>query len=126
MDKERLDVLLFERGLVESRSLAQKLVMAGQVRVDGQVVLKASTRISVESLLEVEQGPKFVSRGGEKLEPALLTFGLDDLTGRVCADVGASTGGFTDCLLQHGASRVYALDVGLRASCTGSSAATRG
>lgn len=107
-----MDVLLFERGLVESRSLAQKLVMAGQVRVDGQVVLKASTRISVESLLEVEQGPKFVSRGGEKLEPALLTFGLDDLTGRVCADVGASTGGFTDCLLQHGASRVYALDVG--------------
>jgi 23S rRNA (cytidine1920-2'-O)/16S rRNA (cytidine1409-2'-O)-methyltransferase len=112
MQKERLDVMLAERSLVESRSLAQKLIMAGQVRVEGQVVLKPSLRFPLDALLEVIEGPRFVSRGGEKLEPALLAFGLGDLSRQLCADVGSSTGGFTDCLLQHGASRVYALDVG--------------
>ena len=112
MDKERLDVLIAARGLAESRSLAQRLVMAGQVRVNGQVVLKPSAQVLTNDQIEIEHGPKFVSRGGEKLEPALLAFGLDDLHGWVCVDVGASTGGFTDCLLQHGAQRVYAVDVG--------------
>lgn len=107
----RVDVLLVERGLAESRALAQRLVMAGQVRVDGQVVLKPGASVSPDALLEVDQGPPFVSRGGEKLESALATFYID-VNERVCADVGASTGGFTDCLLQNGASRVYAIDVG--------------
>ena len=98
--------------MAESRSLAQRLVMAGQVRVDGQVVLKPSTRFTLDAVITVELGPRFVSRGGEKLEPALLAFGLEDLSGLVCADVGASTGGFTDCMLQHGAAHVYAVDVG--------------
>lgn len=101
-----------ERGLAESRSQAQKFVMAGQVRVEGELVLKSATQVSADARVEVDQGPRFVSRGGEKLEAALLAFGLNDLQGRVCVDVGASTGGFTDCLLQHGAAKVYAVDVG--------------
>jgi 23S rRNA (cytidine1920-2'-O)/16S rRNA (cytidine1409-2'-O)-methyltransferase len=112
MKKERLDVLLTERGMVETRSLAQRLVMAGQVRVDGQVVSKPSSKVPMEARLEIEHGPRFVSRGGEKLEGALQAFGILDLNGLVCADVGASTGGFTDALLQHGALKVYAIDVG--------------
>ncbi len=112
MRKTRLDVLLTERGLAESRSQAQKLVMAGQVRVDGQVVLKPATAFPKEVEIVVERGPRYVSRGGEKLEAALMAFHLDRLDGRVCVDVGASTGGFTDCLLQHGAAKVYAVDVG--------------
>lgn len=108
----RLDVLLAERGLVESRSLAQRLVMAGQVRVDGQVVLKPSAQVVENANVEVEKGPKYVSRGGEKLEAALEAFGLLDLHGITCVDVGASTGGFTDCLLQHQAGHVFAVDVG--------------
>jgi 23S rRNA (cytidine1920-2'-O)/16S rRNA (cytidine1409-2'-O)-methyltransferase len=112
MAKERIDVIIMEKGLAESRSLAQRLVMAGQVRVDGQVVLKPSIKISTDANVEIDQGPRFVSRGGEKLESALLAFGLLDIPGWICADVGASTGGFTDCLLQHGARRVYAIDVG--------------
>jgi 23S rRNA (cytidine1920-2'-O)/16S rRNA (cytidine1409-2'-O)-methyltransferase len=112
MKKERLDVLLTERGLVETRSLAQRLVMAGQVRVDGQVVSKPSIKILHSAQIEIEQGPRFVSRGGEKLEGALQAFGLMSLNGLICADVGASTGGFTDALLQHGAQKVYAIDVG--------------
>ncbi|NMC54655.1 MAG: TlyA family RNA methyltransferase [Chloroflexi bacterium] len=112
MHKERLDVLLTERGLVESRSLAQRLIMAGEVRVNGQPVLKPSIRVDDQAVIEIEQGPKFVSRGGEKLEAALTAFGLTDLRDLVCVDVGASTGGFTDCLLQYGAKRVYAVDVG--------------
>lgn len=109
--KERVDLLLVERGLAGSRSVAQRLVMAGQVRANGQVVGKPSVTLPMEVLLEVDPGPRFVSRGGEKLEAALETFRLD-VAGMVCADVGASTGGFTDCLLQHGAARVYAVDVG--------------
>ena len=112
MEKIRLDVLLVEQGLVDSRSLAQRMVMAGQVRVDGEVILKPSVRIVSYARLSIDQGPPFVSRGGEKLAAALAAFGLEDMSGMVCADIGASTGGFTDCLLQHGAQRVFAVDVG--------------
>ncbi len=111
MARERLDVLLVERGLAESRSLAQRLVMAGQVRVNGQVVLKPATNVASEASLEIDQGPPYVSRGGEKLVAALQAFQIP-VADKVCADVGASTGGFTDCLLQNGARRVYAIDVG--------------
>ncbi len=109
--KIRLDLLLVERRLAESRSLAQRLIMAGQVRVNGEVMLRAAANVPADVHLEVEHGPRFVSRGGEKLEAALQAFGVD-VVGRRCADVGASTGGFTDCLLQHGADRVYSIDVG--------------
>lgn len=111
MSKTRLDVLLVERGLAESRTQAQRLIMAGQVRVDGQIVLKPGATASPQADLQVEQPAAFVSRGGEKLQAALDHFQLKP-NGWVCADVGASTGGFTDCLLQHGAERVYAIDVG--------------
>lgn len=111
MRKERLDLLLVEKGLVESRALAQRLVMAGQVRVNGQVVLKPATKIGEQAELSINEGRRFVSRGGEKLEAALIAFELP-VEGRTCADVGASTGGFTNCLLQYGAERVYAIDVG--------------
>ena len=111
MTKVRLDVLLVERGLAESRAKAQAMIMAGQVRVADQVALKPATAVSADSVLTVDSGPRFVSRGGEKLEAALKTF-LMDVTGMTCADVGASTGGFTDCLLQRGAAKVYAIDVG--------------
>jgi 23S rRNA (cytidine1920-2'-O)/16S rRNA (cytidine1409-2'-O)-methyltransferase len=111
MPKSRLDLLLVERGLADSRSQAQRLVMAGQVRVDGQVALKPSASIDPGAQLSLEAPPPFVSRGGEKLQAALQAFGVSP-QGRVCADVGASTGGFTDCLLQHEAARVYAIDVG--------------
>jgi len=111
MPKVRLDVLLTERGFAESRAKAQAMIMAGQVRVAGQVTLKPATAISADSILTVDSGPRFVSRGGEKLDAALDAFGMD-VTGLVCADVGASTGGFTDCLLQRGAAKVYAIDVG--------------
>jgi 23S rRNA (cytidine1920-2'-O)/16S rRNA (cytidine1409-2'-O)-methyltransferase len=106
-----LDALLVERGLVASRSLAQRMIMAGEVRVDGQVALKSGRLIDRTAVVELAEPPRFVSRGGEKLEAALVSFGLD-LRDTVCADVGASTGGFTDCLLQRGAGRVYAIDVG--------------
>lgn len=109
--KERLDNLLVKRGLVESRSLAQRFIMAGQVRLAGQLVLKPSAQVPADAAIEIEAAPRFVSRGGEKLGAALREFNLDP-TGWVCADVGASTGGFTDCLLQQGAKRVYAIDVG--------------
>lgn len=111
MVRIRLDVLLFERGLADSRAQAQRLVMAGQVRVDGQVVLKSATHVQSGADIEVNRGPRYASRGGEKLEAALKAFNLD-ISRRICADVGSSTGGFTDCLLQAGAARVYAIDVG--------------
>jgi len=111
MAKQRLDVLLTERGLAESRSQAQGLIMAGQVRVSGQVETKPAAKIDELLPVEIDRGPRFVSRGGEKLEGAMQAFAWD-VSGQVCADVGASTGGFTDCLLQHGAQRVYAIDVG--------------
>jgi len=100
-----------ERGLAESRSKAQAMIMAGQVRVDAQVTLKPATKVQPNATLTVDSGPRFVSRGGEKLDAALEAFDID-ISGLICADVGASTGGFTDCLLQHGAEKVYAMDVG--------------
>lgn len=111
MPKQRLDILLVERGLAESRTKAQALIMAGQVRVDGQTALRPASLLPTDSVLTVESGPRFVSRGGEKLDAAFKAFPLD-VQGKICADVGASTGGFTDCLLQHGAAKVYAIDVG--------------
>lgn len=102
---------MVERNLAESRSVAQRLVMAGQVRVNGETVLHSAAKVVPDARIEVEQGPRFVSRGGEKLEAALEAFEMD-VRGSTCADIGASTGGFTDCLLQHGAARVYAIDVG--------------
>jgi 23S rRNA (cytidine1920-2'-O)/16S rRNA (cytidine1409-2'-O)-methyltransferase len=109
--RPRLDIALVERGLAESRSRAQALIMAGRVRVDGRVVTKAGTPTDPASALELEAPPRFVSRGGEKLETALDRFAID-VEGERCLDVGASTGGFTDCLLQHGAAAVAAVDVG--------------
>jgi 23S rRNA (cytidine1920-2'-O)/16S rRNA (cytidine1409-2'-O)-methyltransferase len=111
MSKVRLDVLLVERGLAESRAKARALIMAGQVRVADQVALKPATTVDTNAALTVDTGPRFVSRGGEKLEAALEAFGID-VSGLVCVDVGASTGGFTDCMLQRGAEKVYAIDVG--------------
>jgi len=111
MAKTRLDMLIVERGLSTSRAQAQRLVMAGQVRLNGETASKPSVMVSEETEITIDQPPRFVSRGGEKLEAAWQTFSLD-WEGQVCADVGASTGGFTDCLLQHGAARVYAIDVG--------------
>ncbi len=111
MPKTRLDLLLVSRGLTPSRAKAQALIMAGQVRVDGQVVIKASTKVAPSVQITIDGGPKYVSRGGRKLEAALAAFPVR-VAGRVCADVGASTGGFTDCLLQNGAAKVYAIDVG--------------
>lgn len=104
--------MLVESGLVESRNLAQRMVMAGSIRVNGQMVLKPSQMIDVASVLEVISRQKYVSRGGEKLEAALNAFGLVNLNERYCADIGASTGGFTDCLLQHGAKAVLSVDSG--------------
>lgn len=97
--------------MADSRAKAQALIMAGQVRVAGQVALKPSATIPADATLTVDSGPRFVSRGGEKLEGALDAFSMD-VTGFTCADVGSSTGGFTDCLLQRGAAKVYAIDVG--------------
>jgi 23S rRNA (cytidine1920-2'-O)/16S rRNA (cytidine1409-2'-O)-methyltransferase len=111
MTKERLDILLVERGLCTSRSLAQKLIMAGSVRVDGEPHYKPSEMIGPDAVIILDAGPRFVSRGGEKLQAALDAF-QPVVTGKICADVGASTGGFTDCLLQAGATRIYAIDVG--------------
>ena len=108
--RERLDEALVARGLAESRSQARALVMAGAVRVGGRIVDKPGMPLP-EGALEVAGGGRFVSRGGEKLQRALDRFPVDP-TGWVCADLGASTGGFTDCLLQAGAVRVYAVDVG--------------
>jgi 23S rRNA (cytidine1920-2'-O)/16S rRNA (cytidine1409-2'-O)-methyltransferase len=107
----RLDELVVSRALAETRSQAQRLIMAGKVLVAGQVVDKAGKKVSIDVLLEVKSSLPYVSRGGLKMEAALDAFGVDP-AGWVCADVGASTGGFTDCLLKHGAARVYAIDVG--------------
>ena len=112
MSKKRLDVLLHERGLSESRQRAQADIMGGWVYVDGQQVLKAGTAVSEEAVIEVRgQAIPYVSRGGLKLAKAMDVFSLD-LTGMICADIGASTGGFSDCMLQHGAAKVYAVDTG--------------
>src|SRR3989441_512168 len=107
----RIDRLLVERGLVESREKAAKLILAGDVFVDGERVDKAGALISPEAEVELRGRSPYVSRGGEKLVHALDHFNVP-VVGRICIDVGASTGGFTDCLLQRGAARVYAVDVG--------------
>lgn len=109
--KQRIDILMCERGLAPSREKARAMIMAGEVLSNGQPITKPGTSISLESEITVKNKPRFVSRGGEKLAWALETFQLD-VKGAICADVGASTGGFTDCLLQNGASHVYAIDVG--------------
>ena len=113
MQRERIDKILVDRGLAASRTKAQALVMAGLVLVDEQRVEKPSEKFASEATVRLKEGSesRFVSRGGIKLETALNEFSID-LTGLTCLDVGASTGGFTDCLLQHGARRVVALDVG--------------
>lgn len=108
---ERVDVLLVQAGKAPSRTAAQRLVMAGRVRAGGELVHKPSQRVSPDARLTVAAGPRFVSRGGDKLAAALDAFPIR-VRDRTCADVGASTGGFTDCLLQRGARRVYAIDVG--------------
>lgn len=110
--KERLDVLLTQKGLCDSRSRAQALIMSGEVYVNGLKCDKAGTAVEVEARIEVRGNAcPYVSRGGLKLEKALRDFGVDP-TGFVCSDSGASTGGFTDCLLQKGAKKVFAIDVG--------------
>src|SRR5262245_26688531 len=112
MKKARIDAVLAERGLFPSRTAAATAVRAGEVRVgvDGPLALRPSQLIEPEAPLVVESGPRFVSRGGIKLENALEVLGID-VAGRDCLDVGASTGGFSDCLLQRGAARVAAVDV---------------
>ena len=120
--KKRLDITLVERGLAASRTQAQALVMEGKVRVAGQTEYKPSRQVDDAFAVEVEAPPRFVSRGGEKLEGAFELWGtgngepgtgsLLSAEGKVCIDVGSSTGGFTDCLLQHGAAKVMAVDVG--------------
>ena len=113
MAKRRLDVAVTELGLTESRQKAQALIMAGEVYVNGQKQLKAGTSVEEDDVVEVrEKRPfRYVSRGGLKLEKAMELWPIA-LEGRVCADIGASTGGFTDCMLQNGAKLVYAVDVG--------------
>ncbi len=111
MKRQRLDCLLLERGLVESREQARRLIMAGEVSVDGQVPIKPSTMVSGAEDIVIKSKPPFVSRAGNKLAAALDRFDVS-VAGLVAVDIGASTGGFTDCLLQRGAARVYAVDVG--------------
>jgi 23S rRNA (cytidine1920-2'-O)/16S rRNA (cytidine1409-2'-O)-methyltransferase len=108
---ERLDQALVARGLCESREKAQRAILAGHARINGQRAHKASDKVRDGDTIELAQVEKFVSRGGFKLEHALTHFKLD-VRGLTCVDLGASTGGFTDCLLQHGATKVYAVDVG--------------
>lgn len=111
MKTTRLDVAVYERGLTASREQAKRLIQAGQVLVGGRIVSQVAAPVDREAEIELVQGLPYVSRGGYKLAKALDTFAIDP-RGRVTADVGASTGGFTDCLLQRGARRVYAIDVG--------------
>lgn len=109
--KDRLDALLFNRRLCDSREQGKRLILAGEVKVDGRLVDKPAERFSEEAKVEIKEKPRFVGRGGLKLEGALEHFGID-VRGWTCLDVGASTGGFTDCLLQRGATKVHAIDVG--------------
>jgi 23S rRNA (cytidine1920-2'-O)/16S rRNA (cytidine1409-2'-O)-methyltransferase len=109
--KKRIDIMLVEKGLAESRAKAQAMIMAGDVLADGKIVLKAGTLVNKDADVSVAEPPPFVSRGGLKLDYGLGYFGLD-VRDAVVADIGASTGGFTDCLLKRGVRRVYAVDVG--------------
>jgi len=111
LEKKRLDVLLVERGLVESRRKAQALILAGEVRVNAQRAEKPGAMFSADARVELAgKGSRYASRAGEKLEGALRDFGVNPAN-RVCLDAGSSSGGFTDCLVQHGAAKVYAVDV---------------
>jgi 23S rRNA (cytidine1920-2'-O)/16S rRNA (cytidine1409-2'-O)-methyltransferase len=110
--KERLDILLVEKGLFETREKAQKSIMAGSIFIDGKRVDKCGEKVKKDASIEFRgEGMKYVSRGGYKLEKAIDAFNIE-LKGKVCMDIGASTGGFTDCMLQNGASKVFAIDVG--------------
>ncbi len=109
--KQRIDLLLFEKGLAESREKAKSLVMAGVVYIDEQKIDKPGTNVPTDANIIVRQGLKYVSRGGLKLEKSMDKFDLN-LEGKVCMDIGASTGGFTDCMLQNGAKKVFSVDVG--------------
>ncbi len=111
MTKQRIDTLLVERGLATNRNKAQALILAGEVSVNGAVISKAGSMVSSDCLLELKQKHQYVSRGGLKLAHALNAFKVD-VEGKTALDVGASTGGFSDCLLQCGAGKVYAVDVG--------------
>ena len=111
MTRRRIDGLMVARGLVESRAKAQALIMAGKVVVDGKANIKPGNMVDEGAVVTIAEPPPFVGRGGLKLDHALEQFRLD-VSGMVVADIGASTGGFTDCLLKRGASRVYAIDVG--------------
>ena len=111
MSKLRLDVLLFERGLAHSRELAKSLIMSGNVFIEGDRATKPGVQVCADASVEVRKGPQYVSRGGQKLEKALSFFSVSPKD-RVCIDCGASTGGFTDCLLKNDARLVYAIDVG--------------
>ena len=109
--KERLDLLLLSLGLASTRSQAQALIMAGDVSVDGRVITKSGTLVRRDANIEIKRQPEYVSRGGFKLEKAIKEFSIR-VNDKVCADIGASTGGFTHCLLKFGARLVYAIDVG--------------
>ncbi len=109
--KERLDKIIKQRRLIRSRSRAQRMIEAGRVRVDGHIITRSGHPIDPEAEIEILSFEQYVSRGGEKLDAALEQFRIDP-RGMVCLDIGASTGGFTDCLLQRGAAKVYAIDVG--------------
>ncbi len=110
-EKQRLDALLVARGLAASGELARRLIMEGQITIGGQIADKPGMRVPSDAPIALRAAPRFVSRGGDKLDAALTAFAIS-VAGLVCADVGASTGGFTDCLLQRNAARVYAIDVG--------------
>lgn len=111
MKTERADALLVSLGLCDSREQAKRLILAGEVRCGDRVIEKPSSKIQIDAVLELKEKPRYVGRGGFKLEAAMNAFEIDP-SGWVCMDVGASTGGFTDCLLQRGALRVHAIDVG--------------
>lgn len=111
MPKQRLDVLITTLGLCDSREQAQRLILAGEVSVKGQVITKPGTKVDDTLPISIKNKPKYVSRGGLKLEGALKAFPVSP-QGKICLDIGSSTGGFTDCLLQNGALRVHAVDVG--------------
>jgi len=110
-EKIRLDVLIFQKGLVPSRTKSTALIMEGKVTVDGRIVTKAGTTVSPESEIVIKEPAEFVSRGGTKLKKALEELSVQ-VKDKVCLDIGASTGGFTDCLLKNGTKKVYCIDVG--------------
>jgi 23S rRNA (cytidine1920-2'-O)/16S rRNA (cytidine1409-2'-O)-methyltransferase len=111
VEKKRLDLLVVERGLAESREKAQAMILAGEIRVNGERSEKAGAQVATDARIEASgDSEKYASRGGGKLEGALKDFGID-VSGRICLDIGSSTGGFTDCLLGHGARHIYAVDV---------------